>query len=316
MDVPWHPRNRHQGRYDLPALLRVLPALKPYLSRTPQGEPTVDFAHPDAVRALNTALLSHWYGLTGWSIPPGALCPPVPGRAEAIHRLADLLAEDGQGLQHRRLLDIGTGVSGIYPLIAHGEYRWTSVGTDLPGAALDHLQRFIDRQRLPIILRRQTDHRRCFTGIWQDGERFDAVICNPPFYQSASEAARATAHKWSNLGGGRPPPSFRSFGGRDQELWCPGGEVGFIERMIEESRTFGDRCRWFTTLVARGGHLGRLEHRARQAGATGVRSLPMSTGGKASRLLAWTFTSGASDGPVAGAVRPRGPDRSLQPPDA
>ncbi|MBE8432772.1 RlmF-related methyltransferase, partial [Leptospira interrogans serovar Pomona] len=48
-----HPRNRHQHRYDLAALCQTTPELTSFLIRTPAGEQSVDFANPQAVKALN-----------------------------------------------------------------------------------------------------------------------------------------------------------------------------------------------------------------------------------------------------------------------
>lgn len=55
-----HPRNRHQHRYDLAALCQTTPELTSFLIRTPAGEQSVDFANPQAVKALNKALLAHF----------------------------------------------------------------------------------------------------------------------------------------------------------------------------------------------------------------------------------------------------------------
>ena len=61
------------------------------------GDESVDFANPAAVKALNRALLRQDYGLDYWDIPAGYLCPPIPGRADYVHYLADLLAADRGG---------------------------------------------------------------------------------------------------------------------------------------------------------------------------------------------------------------------------
>ncbi len=37
-----------------------------------------------------------------------------------------------------------------------------------------------------------------------------------------------------------------NFGGQQQELWCEGGEVAFIKKMIEESKGFAKQVMWFT----------------------------------------------------------------------
>ncbi|MFO6285112.1 RlmF-related methyltransferase, partial [Pseudomonas aeruginosa] len=53
------------------------------------------------------------------------LCPQVPGRADLIHHLADLLAGDsGEVPKDATILDIGTGANLIYPLIGAHEYGW------------------------------------------------------------------------------------------------------------------------------------------------------------------------------------------------
>lgn len=87
-----HPRNRHRGRYDFPALLRAHPPLARFVAPHPVEGETVNFADPAAVLALNRALLAHHYGFDRFELPAGALCPPVPGRADYLHHLADLLA--------------------------------------------------------------------------------------------------------------------------------------------------------------------------------------------------------------------------------
>lgn len=80
-------------------------------------ELSVNFADPLAVKTLNKALLAHFYGVTHWDIPDGFLCPPVPGRADYVHHLADLLADDNGGVVPKQatVLDIGTGANLIYP---------------------------------------------------------------------------------------------------------------------------------------------------------------------------------------------------------
>ena len=107
-----HPRNRHHDRYDLPALCKDTPALAAFIVSNPAGEQTINFADPDAVKTLNQALLAHFYQVKAWNIPEGFLCPPVPGRADYMHHLADLLTEANGSLpQNASVLDIGTGAN-------------------------------------------------------------------------------------------------------------------------------------------------------------------------------------------------------------
>ena len=286
-----HPRNRHQGEYDFGALVRACPELAPFVRRSPDGRPTVDFADGRAVRALNRALLALQYGIRGWVFPEGFLCPPVPGRADLIHHLAGLLGEEAGGRiptgPSVRVLDLGVGASCIFPLIGHAEYGWRFVGTDVDVAALASAAAILKVNGLEhvVALRLQPDRSRLFRGVVAADERFDLCLCNPPFHASAA-AVRATAReKWRKLGKG----AGLNFGGRDAELWCEGGELGFIQRMIQESAEDPERCRWFSSLVSRSEHLPRLQAHLRRAGAAQVRVLEMGQGQKRSRVLAWRF---------------------------
>lgn len=86
----FHPRNIHQGNYDFNALSSIEITLKEFVHENEFQQLTIDFANPLAVIALNKAILKKDYDLLDWSIPEGYLCPPIPGRAEYIHRVADL----------------------------------------------------------------------------------------------------------------------------------------------------------------------------------------------------------------------------------
>jgi len=288
-----HPRNRHRARYDLPALVRACPALEPLVRPNPLGEPTIDFADARAVRLLNQALLAVDYGIRDWDLPDGYLCPPIPGRADYLHHAADLLG--GRRGPEVRVLDIGTGASGVYPLIGHREYGWSFVATDTDAGALANLARIL--QANPplagaIELRRQADPGRIFAGVAGPGERFDLCVCNPPFHASLAEAREGSRRKWRNLGrtprGGAGAPVL-NFGGQGAELWCPGGEAGFIARMAAESRERPGLCGWFSALVSRSENLPAVRAALRQAGAGEVRVVAMGQGQKESRFVAWRY---------------------------
>ncbi len=291
-----HPRNPHRAPYDFPALVKACPELRGLLRPRPGGGETVDFADPRAVKLLNRALLQTTYGIRGWDLPEGYLCPPIPGRADLIHHVADLLlGEDGRPEQEGvRVLDLGTGANGVYALLGHRTFGWKVVGTDIDGEALASLRRVLRANpglEDAISLRLQEDRRRIFQGVVRPGERFDLSLCNPPFHASKYEARAGTERKWRNLGREAQGRSL-NFGGQGGELWCPGGELAFIGRMIEESLAFKDQVRWFTTLVAKSAHLGRLQHALRQHDLVEQRVIEMAQGQKRSRVLAWTFLPG------------------------
>ena len=307
-----HPRNRHRGRYDFGALALASPELGPFVRPNPYGDASVDFADPRAVRALNRALLRHAYGVA-WELPDGPLCPPIPGRADYLHHAADLLAAGDGGRIPRgpavRVLDIGVGASCIYPILGHSEYGWSFLGSDIDPAALAWAGRILAANpalAAAVELRLQPAPGRVFQGLVRPGERFDLTVCNPPFHASMAEARAGTRRKLRNLG--RPGREVLNFGGQAGELWCPGGEAGFVARMIAESAQIPGACLWFTTLLSRAANLPGIRRALAQAGAAAVRVLDMAQGQKRSRIVCWTFLTG----PQRSAWRP-GPAPSPSP---
>jgi 23S rRNA (adenine1618-N6)-methyltransferase len=291
-----HPRNRHREGYDFAALVEASPDLAPFVGPNAHGGVSIDFANPAAVKALNRALLRLHYGVAGWDIPPGYLCPPIPGRADYLHHAADLLASDHGGTIPRgdgvRALDIGVGANAVYPLLGRAEYGWRFVGTDADPKALDAARSILAANpglSEAITLRRQARADQIFQGVVKPGETFALSLCNPPFHASAAEAREGSQRKWRNLKGDSRPAPVLNFGGRGGELWCEGGEAGFVARMIAESAEIPDRIAWFTSLVSKSENLPALRRALRKAGAQENRVLPMAQGQKQSRILAWTF---------------------------
>jgi len=292
-----HPRNRHRGLYDFPHLIRSCPELAPFVGPNAYGNTSIDFANPEAVKALNRALLKQFYGIAVWDIPPGYLCPPIPGRADYLHHLADLLALENGGRIPRgmavRVLDIGVGANCIYPMLGHREYGWYFVGSDIDAAALAAAQRNLDSNpglAEAIQLRLQRVPSQIFQGLLRDGECFEVCLCNPPFHASPREAREGTQRKWRNLGkDSGAGKSMLNFGGQGQELCCDGGEGAFIQRMVEESARFPTECLWFTTLVSKSANLPGIRKALKLAGVRDSRTLEMAQGQKKSRFVAWTF---------------------------
>lgn len=291
-----HPRNRHRGRYDFAALAARAPELVRFLRPSPLGDATIDYADPAAVLALNRGLLLAYYGLDDWFLPADYLCPPIPGRVDYLHHAADLLASTKDGTIPRgaavTALDIGTGANLVYPILGRHEYGWRFVASDIDPVALRNAEKLIAANRAlagGVELRHQTSATAIFRGIIQPGERFDLTLCNPPFHASAAAAAAGSQRKAHNLGTARAGRAPLNFGGRPAELWCPGGEVAFISRMIAESAEFRSQIRWFTTLVSSRDSLPRLRRALAAVQPAAVRTIEMAQGQKRSRLLAWTF---------------------------
>jgi 23S rRNA (adenine1618-N6)-methyltransferase len=292
-----HPRNRHQGRYDFAALIAVEPRLKAFVIINPYGKQSIDFANPAAVRVFNAALLKQLYGIKDWQIPEGYLCPPVPGRADYIHGLADLLASDAKGVIPRgagfTALDVGTGANCIYPLLGQHDYGWRFIASDIDAQALANARQTLRANALDkvIELRLQSDKSAFFKGVLRADERIVCTLCNPPFHSSAAEASTGSERKWRNLGKQDPQRKLPAlnFGGKSNELWCKGGELTFVRNMIKESKDYAEQVLWFTTLVSKSAHIRLLQRVLKQVGAVDVQVCSMAQGQKQSRFLAWTF---------------------------
>lgn len=289
-----HPRNKNNARYDFPALIAQYPSLGQHVFTNRYGDVSIDFASAPAVRALNAVLLEHHYGIRNWQFPDDHLCPPIPGRADYIHYLADLLASlnNGSIISGRDItvLDIGTGATCIYPLIGRSEYGWRFVGAETERSSVDSCRAILAANSIPsdqIEIRHQTDRKRFFRGIIGIEERFDLTMCNPPFHSNFSQAAAGTLRKWKNLGTAKEQEL--NFGGKEHELVYPGGETAFTEAMAAESVAFGSQVLWFTTLVSRQTTVPLLRTQLADLGACEVRVIDMAQGQKRSRFVAWTF---------------------------
>mgnify|MGYP000014621714 FL=1 len=290
-----HPRNLHNQGYDFPALVTSYPALSPHVKPNPYGDLSIDFSNPLAVKTLNAALLNRYYNIADWDIPDGALCPPIPGRADYIHYIADLVGPENPDI---RLLDIGTGANAIYPLLACRMYGWLCVGSDINPQSLANVGTIIDSNvdlKERFTLRTQTDKNHIFEGIIQPDEYFDVSVCNPPFHASQDEALKSSQRKVSNLARNRGEAKAKTkasnlnFGGQGAELWCKGGELLFLKKMIRESQVCSSQCRWFTSLVSKAGNVRPLKKLMLKVGAVEVREIEMKQGNKVARVLAWTF---------------------------
>ncbi len=291
-----HPRNLHQGRYDLLALLETVPELKEIIFTNAYGQLSIDFANPDAVKLLNKALLLHFYELSYWDIPEGYLCPPIPGRADYVLHVGDLLARDHdrkvpQGAEIK-VLDIGTGANLIYPIVGTSLFGWNFVGTEIEFQALSNAAEIIAaNSRLvdKVALRYQEDPLAIFKSVIEEGDYFELSICNPPFHESAEVAQQGSQRKIKNLKGSASSDPILNFGGQATELWTAGGEIGFIGRMIQESVTFQKQVGWFTVLVSKSAHLSYFQAQLETVGVKSQRVIDMGQGNKRSRILAWSF---------------------------
>jgi 23S rRNA (adenine1618-N6)-methyltransferase len=325
-----HPRNSFTGTYDMDRLIAAYPSLEPFVKRTRMGEPcrpTITYSDSDACRALNTALLVADYGVHpkySEILPLDALLPPVPGRADYVHNIADLLALSSPT---NRIptgpniigMDIGTGASAIYPTLATSLYKWKMIASEINTSSIGSAKQIIEANGHTelINVRQQASAKKIFDGVLRTTEKIDFAMCNPPFYPSLEAFQKENARKLKGLAKGglnkilpiddikqrndvQGEITSNNFGGSGSELWCEGGEVAFVKRIIKESKTYSDRCLWFSSLVSRKMNFKRIEGSLFVMGksASGnkqgrpvheVKKIEFGTGHKSSTILFWTY---------------------------
>ncbi|KAL9179137.1 hypothetical protein ACHAXT_000179 [Thalassiosira profunda] len=312
-------------------LAAAFPALGPHVVRERRGtpcRPTINFADPAAVRALNTALLVADYGANpryAEIVPKDALFPPVPGRGDYVHHVADAL---GRCTSSGRVptgssvvgMDIGTGASCIYPTIAAAAFGWQMIASEINEASIDSAREIVvaNGHSHLIDVRRQESSEAIFDGVLRPGETMDFAMCNPPFYSSPEAFREENARKLRGLAKGglnkvHPATKIDSvkpkllkeggttsnnFGGTELELWCRGGEVSFVKRIIAESKRYARRCLWFTSLVSRKENVKKIEGAlfnmgkkggVRQLRVQAVERIRMGAGRKGATILLWSF---------------------------
>ncbi|MGO2012652.1 MAG: 23S rRNA (adenine(1618)-N(6))-methyltransferase RlmF [Pseudoalteromonas sp.] len=286
-----HPRNRHLNGYDFSYLVKQLPELAKWLLVNKAGDTSIDFSDAKAVKMLNQALLKSYYNVDFWDIPEGYLCPPIPGRVDYIHYLADLLADDNNGViptgKQIKVLDIGTGANLVYPLTGSFEYQWQFAGSDIDPVSIKMAKQLAQLNQRKITIRQQKNPEHIFTGIINDKDLFHLTLCNPPFHASAAAATQSSERKWHKLG--VKPKSTLNFGGQHNELWCEGGEQQFITNMIEQSEQFSEQCIWFTSLVSKKETINALRVALKKLPVATVKVIEMAQGVKVSRFIAWSY---------------------------
>ncbi|CAG5077244.1 23S rRNA (adenine(1618)-N(6))-methyltransferase RlmF [Parvicella tangerina] len=293
-----HKRNKNRDRYDLKVLVKTIPDLKEYVIPNKLGEDSVDFSQPEAVKLLNKAILLHDYGLEYWEFSDKNLTPPIPGRADYIHYMADLLMENNFGKlpagNKITCVDIGVGASCIYPIIGVIEYGWNFIASDVDPDSINSAQNIVQKNAMlkgKVSCKLQHSATDIFYGIMRKDEKVDLTISNPPFHSSIEEARKGSLRKTRNLGSKDIKKPTLNFAGDINELVYPGGEYKFIHKMIRESEKFYKSCLWFSTIVSKQSNLKGIYKTLRKYGAVDVRTIPLGTGNKSSRIVAWTYLS-------------------------
>ncbi len=281
-----HPENIFNSGYDFLKLAEEFPALKALLFKNEFGKWTIDFGIKKNVQLFNQALIKQHIGIEKWNIPEGNLYPTIPGRADYLYYLKDILGKDD-----KRILDIGTGASAVYPVVGNRLFGWKFVGSEISTKSLANAQQILADNNIPtaeIEIRQQKVKNNFFKNIIAPDEKFDAIICNPPFFESEEQARSWNWKKWNRGKDGEKTKSAATVGTLS-EMVCKGGEKRFITNMIKESVDFKNQIRLFTCLVSKNSTIPFIEKACAENGVASLEFIEMKTGRKVSRIAVWCF---------------------------
>ncbi|KAF7316127.1 S-adenosyl-L-methionine-dependent methyltransferase [Mycena indigotica] len=238
-----HKRNPYRQPPDFTQLAQAYPPLKSCVIK--QGaNVSIDFKNEVSQRRLTEALLHRDFGLS-LELPPNRLCPPVPNRLNYVLWVEDIV----QAHEHGQVcgLDIGTGASVIYPLLAcKTNADWCFIATDIDALSLSVARQNITANNMQdrIRLVESTLEGPIFGPLLHDPTlTITFTMCNPPFYSSHADVQVSAAAK-----------EFEPYAvctGADVEMITAGGESAFVRKMVEESIHIGTRCRWYTSMLGK-----------------------------------------------------------------
>ena len=248
---------------------------------------------------MNKAILLADFKLENYDLPIGYLIPPIPGRLDYLLHIRDFISEKFNTSQNQQLrgLDIGTGANGIYCILGAQYFNWKMIGIDSDEKAIEIANNNIQRNdelKNKVKLYHQENKSFLFKNIIKSCDLFDFIVCNPPFHISKEEAIKGSLRKLNNLGSKSINTKFKlNFEGQANELWCNGGEVLFIKRLIKESLMFKHQVKVFSTLVAKANSLIIIEKQLNKAKAN-FYIIPASLGNKKGRYVLWWFENNKS----------------------
>ncbi|KAI9336819.1 ribosomal RNA large subunit methyltransferase F-like protein, partial [Obelidium mucronatum] len=216
---------------DFKELSDEYPNLSKYVHRTKAGVHAIDFKNPKALRELTAAVLWIKFQLR-LEVPLDTLLPPIPNRLGYVawtehltRRIAGWERCSLDGFIHG--IDIGTGASCIYPLLAcRRNTLLRFLALDIDSRQIDYakenvkLNSFTDV--ISVVLNEEKNH--ILPKMLLGDTKYAFCMCNPPFYRNTAESHRVKINETSN-----------SFCRSRTEMITEGGELGFLKKLLKES---------------------------------------------------------------------------------
>lgn len=122
---------KNDFRLDFNLLALNHPALYPHLKFI-NLKTTIDFTDSNALRELTTAMLKYLFDVK-WSLPEHHLIPTIPSRINYLLWIKEIF-----GKSIKRVLEIGTGASLIFPILGVKLFGWEFVSTELDPESIEN----------------------------------------------------------------------------------------------------------------------------------------------------------------------------------
>ncbi|KAH3664252.1 hypothetical protein OGAPHI_004604 [Ogataea philodendri] len=219
---------------DFSKLVEKYPELRPWFHHN-----RFEWHDNSAVVLITRILLQEW-GLQV-QIDSNRLCPRLFNRLDYLDFMHDLLGS----FKNTVGLDVGTGHLAIYALLGAKLYGLEFVASDIDRESLRLAESNISRNGLgsAVTLVHNEPSESFFDCLVSRlGPKHGFVMCNPPFYSSATEMRQRADLK----------ADARAVSAMANELVVEGGEIAFVSRMIRESESHKEsNITWFTSLLGK-----------------------------------------------------------------
>lgn len=254
------------------------------------GKLKLDYKDKKALQLLTSCLLKRDFGLQV-DLPPDKLIPVLPLRLNYILWLEDM--ENALGWKSQTIvkgLDIGCGASCIYPLlgVVHSKHRWRMVGLELMEDSVQWAGRNVEKNGLKDnieVVQQKSNDGSILKHFMSGRESFDFCMCNPPFFNDD-----AVSHE--NRTSRRKEPSNAATGS-DKELRTEGGELCFLEQIIDESLELKERITVYTSMIGHKKNFEEIIRVMKRRSISNVTTTRFCQGNTTRWAVAWSFSSAA-----------------------
>jgi len=285
-----HPRNRYKK--EKPSFLKLAlkyPDFRAQVTQDEDGKVLLDFKNADALRALTTCLLKEDFGLTV-ELPPDRLVPTLPLRLNYIHWLEDIVGRE----RDKWGIDIGTGASCIYPLLAVKMNGWKFLATEADPENCMHARKNVEKNGMAkeITVFQVEKEVALLTPLNDPSlpgalpKKYDFCMCNPPFFADHMEAQAVGTSRSMDR-----PEAMSVSTASPEECIAHGGEVGFVRQMIQESLLLKERVTVYSSMLGKKTSLAALKEELRANGVSKYSSTELCQGRTMRWALAWSFDS-------------------------